>query len=62
MPKQTDKQLLTAAFFSFITEVTDLNPSITLFDLTEVLGEVQNNLMKKSVEKAAQDVQLESRG
>jgi len=58
----SDKELLRKAFFGFLTEITDINPTISLFDITEVLGELQSDLMKRSVEKAAQEAQLESRG
>ena len=62
MQNQTDKDLLKKAFFSVITEITVINPTLSLFDITEVLGELQSELMKKSVEKAAQEAQMESRG
>jgi len=62
MSQATDKELLRKAFFGFLSEITHINPTISLFDITEVLGELQSDIMKRSVEKAAQEAQLDSRG
>jgi len=58
----TDKELLRKAFFGFLEELTAINPEISLFEVTEVLGELQSDIMKKSVEKAAQEAQSDNRG